>query len=50
MATCEKCWDDAYVRMMTRGGSQADHYTALLNERLETPCTEEEQKGYKEKD
>ena len=31
--TCEKCWGEAYVRMMTLGGSQTEHYHALLEER-----------------
>ena len=30
--TCEVCWDLAYVRSRTRGGSQADHYRRLLIE------------------
>ncbi len=44
---CEKCWSDAYVRMMTRGGTQSDHYTELIRERdlLGVPCTLEEQRG-----
>ncbi len=36
--TCEKCWSDAYVRMMMRGGAQADHYQDLLRERADEPC------------
>lgn len=35
---CEKCWCDAYIRMMTRGGSQAEHYAELLRERADNPC------------
>ena len=42
---CEKCWGDAYVRMMMRGGDQSTHYLALLKERKDKPCTEEEQRG-----
>ncbi len=42
---CEKCWSDAYLRMMLRGGSQADHYFALVREREEDPCTPEQQRG-----
>lgn len=42
---CEKCWSDAYVRMMTLGGTQSYHYTALIIERVDSPCTEEEQRG-----
>jgi hypothetical protein len=42
---CEKCWGDAYLRMLYRGGSQADHYRDLLEERKDNPCTQEEQDG-----
>lgn len=38
MTACEKCWQDAYVRARTLGGSQADHYRALLAERADHPC------------
>jgi hypothetical protein len=38
MATCEKCWADAYVASRTLGGSQPDHYRRLLNERAAQPC------------
>lgn len=38
MTACEKCWDDAYWRMLSRGGSQAEHYRALLEERKDAPC------------
>ena len=50
MSTCEKRWDDAYMAMMLRGGSQAEHYARLLQERKDTPCTLDEQSGaYREK-
>lgn len=42
---CDKCWADAYVRMMTLGGTQTDHYAALLEERKAVPCTPKEQRG-----
>lgn len=42
---CEKCWADAYHRMMMRGGDQTGHYQQLLKERYEKPCTPEEQAG-----
>lgn len=45
MSACEKCWGDAYRRMMMLGGSQTEHYYALLEERKDNPCTPEEQKG-----
>ena len=44
---CEKCWGDAYIRMMVDDPtkSQADHYRDLLEERKNNPCTPEEQRG-----
>lgn len=45
---CEKCWGDAYVRMMTLGGDQTTHYHDLLRERRANPCTPEEQRGSRE--
>jgi len=42
---CEKCWADAYLRMRELGGSQADHYHDLLNERENNPCSTAEQNG-----
>jgi hypothetical protein len=32
MSGCQTCWDLAYLRMVTRGGAQADHYRDLLRE------------------
>jgi len=43
MAACEKCWSDAFVRMMRLGGSQTDHYGQLIKEREGNPCSEVEQ-------
>ena len=34
----EKCWEDATVRAMSRGGSITDHYHDLLEERKDKPC------------
>ena len=42
---CEKCWGDAYLRMLTNGRGQAENYGELLQERQNNPCTPEEQKG-----
>lgn len=43
---CEKCWSDAYNRMLSfPSKSQTDHYFDLLKERKDIPCTEKEQKG-----
>lgn len=45
MPTCEKCWKDAYMRMVNNPmKSQAEHYQDLLEERKDNPCSEEEQK------
>jgi hypothetical protein len=30
MTACETCWGAAYALARTRGGSQVDHYYALL--------------------
>jgi hypothetical protein len=30
MTACETCWGDAYARARMLGGSQVDHYRALL--------------------
>lgn len=46
MATCEKCWGDAYMRALTNPSkSQADHYHDLIPERKDNPCTPREQAG-----
>ena len=42
---CEKCWRDAALAAHLRGGSQTDHYQTLLLQRVNTPCTPEEQAG-----
>ena len=47
MPTCEKCWGDAYMRLLADSSkSQTDHYYDLLKERKENPCTKEEQEGF----
>lgn len=35
MVACEQCWSDAYMRSRMLGGSQVEHYNALLIERAE---------------
>jgi hypothetical protein len=45
MASCEKCWGDAYVKSLYTGYSQAECYNKLLKERENNPCTPEEQAG-----
>lgn len=30
MTACESCWNEAYRQSRLRGGSQVDHYLALL--------------------
>jgi len=45
MAACEKCWGDAYKRMITTGLDQAECYKQILFERREEPCSPEEQAG-----
>ena len=45
MACCEKCWGDAYRRMLENGKGQAENYWDLLEERKDNPCTSAEQLG-----
>ena len=46
MASCEKCWDDAFLRAREHPfKNQADCYRELLAEREDDPCTPEEQAG-----
>ena len=46
MTTCEKCWGDAYRREMANTSKdQAQHYSDLLEERKDNPCTPEQQAG-----
>jgi len=42
---CEKCWGDAFLRMLMNGKGQAENYRDLLEERKDNPCTPEEQRG-----
>lgn len=43
--TCEKCWSDAYWRMLTIGRSQGECYYELIKERENHPCTLQQQAG-----
>ena len=44
MAACEKCWSDAYRRMLAdTSKSQTEHYYDLLEEKKDNPCSSEEQ-------
>jgi hypothetical protein len=45
MASCEKCWADAYHRSIATGRIQAECYSELIWERKQNPCTPEEQAG-----
>ena len=45
MASCEKCWSDAYRRAYGGNGDQAEHYRKLMQERKSNPCTPKEQAG-----
>lgn len=47
MSACEKCWGDAYMRMrfVDPSKDQAEHYSDLIRERKDNPCTPEQQAG-----
>lgn len=45
MSACEKCWSDAYMRMLSTGKSQGECYLELLAERKDNPCTPRQQSG-----
>lgn len=46
MASCEKCWSDAYFSAQSNPmKGQSEHYHDLVQERNENPCTPEEQAG-----
>ena len=45
MASCEKCWSDAYFESRVSGKGQSDCYTELVQERKDNPCTPEQQAG-----
>ena len=45
MASCEKCWSDAYMLSRGTGKSQSECYMELIKEREDNPCTPEEQAG-----
>ena len=46
MASCEKCWADAYTRAFGTGKTQTEAYQELIEERKDDHCTPEEQAGY----
>ncbi len=45
MASCEKCWGDAYLKAKIMGKSQSECYHQLLKEREDNPCSPREQAG-----
>lgn len=46
MATCERCWDNAYARALgDTSKDQTEHYRDLLHERRLMPCTPRDQAG-----
>jgi hypothetical protein len=45
MTVCETCWGDAYARARMLGGSQVEHYLALLDERAGAHPTTTEPEG-----
>jgi len=45
MATCEKCWEDAFTRAKCSHRSQTECYHELLEERKDNPCTPKQQAG-----
>lgn len=45
MASCEKCWGDAWLRSQNNDKSQSDNYQELLIERQDNQCTVQEQAG-----
>ncbi len=46
MASCEKCWSDAYMLTFENPRkNHSDHYQDLIKQRLNNPCTPEEQAG-----
>jgi hypothetical protein len=46
MAACEKCWNDAYARMLADPSkSQTEHYYDLLKERKDHPCSSDQERA-----
>ena len=43
MTICEKCWGDAYLRMLATGKPKEVCYRELLEERKDNPCPPEEE-------
>ena len=45
MNACEKCWQDAYSRSLwDTSKSQSEHYSDLIRERADNPCSPDEQR------
>ena len=45
MSACEKCWSDAYLLKRVNGKDQVDNYNFLIKQRVDSPCTPEDQAG-----
>lgn len=46
MPGCEKCWEDAYsLTLVYPMKGQAEHYSNLILERENKPCSKREQAG-----
>ena len=46
MASCEKCWRDAYNKhWLNPEKGQVEYYHELLEKRKDNPCTPEQQAG-----
>jgi len=46
MASCEKCWGNAFMRTLADcSKAQYEHYNDLLEERKDNPCSPKEQAG-----
>ena len=45
MASCEKCWGDAYMRNLGNGIGQYENYLELIEERKDNPCSPKDQAG-----
>ena len=45
MASCERCWGNAFSRSHFGMTDQSDEYAKLLEERKDNPCTPKEQAG-----
>ena len=45
MASCEKCWSDAFLRSFGSSQTQTEAYYELIEERKDNPCSLKEQAG-----